>query len=166
MCLHDKNMSFKVLGDNPSVVLELGVSPKSWVFVFSSVKWVLVKVPEIMFMKEPETWQVNAQERRFSLLLLSIPESKSESRSVVSDSLQPHGLYSPWNSPGQNTGVGSLSLLPTQGSSSQLRDRIQVSRIARSSRIARRFFTSWATRALHADSLPAEPQGCPKAVIK
>ena len=30
--------------------------------------------------------------------------------SVVSDSLQPQGLYSPWNSPGQNTGVGSLSL--------------------------------------------------------
>ena len=34
--------------------------------------------------------------------------------------LQPHGLYSSWNSPGQNTGVGSLSLLqgifPTQGS--------------------------------------------------
>ena len=25
--------------------------------------------------------------------------------------LQPHGLYSLWNSPGQNTGVGSLSLL-------------------------------------------------------
>ena len=38
----------------------------------------------------------------------------------MSDSLQPHGLYSPWNSPGQNTGVVSLSLLqgifPTQGS--------------------------------------------------
>ena len=33
-----------------------------------------------------------------------------ESRSVMSDSLGPHGLYSPWNSPGQNTGVGSLSL--------------------------------------------------------
>ena len=31
----------------------------------------------------------------------------SERCSVVSDSLQPHGLYSPWNSPGQ----GSLSLL-------------------------------------------------------
>ena len=26
-----------------------------------------------------------------------------------SPTLQPHGLYSPWNSPGQNTGVGSLS---------------------------------------------------------
>ena len=28
---------------------------------------------------------------------------ESESCSVVSRSLQPHGLYSPWNSPGQNT---------------------------------------------------------------
>ena len=45
--------------------------------------------------------------------------SESESRSVVSDSLRPLVLYSPWDSPGQNTGVGSLSLLqgifPTQG---------------------------------------------------
>ena len=33
--------------------------------------------------------------------------------------LQPHGLYSAWNAPDQNTAVGSLSLLqgifPTQG---------------------------------------------------
>ena len=47
-------------------------------------------------------------------------KSESESHSVVSDSLRPCGLYSPWNSPGQNTGVGSLSFLqgifPTQGS--------------------------------------------------
>ena len=45
---------------------------------------------------------------------------KSESHSTMSNSLRPQGLYSPWNSPGQNTGVGSLSLLqgifPTQGS--------------------------------------------------
>ena len=36
----------------------------------------------------------------------------------MSDCLRPHGLYSPWNSPGQDTGVGSFSLLqrifPTQ----------------------------------------------------
>ena len=38
-------------------------------------------------------------------------ENESESRSVTSDSLWPHGLYSAWNSPGQNTGVCSLSLL-------------------------------------------------------
>ena len=38
----------------------------------------------------------------------------------MSDSLRPHGLYSPWKSPDQNTGVGSVPLLqgifPTQGS--------------------------------------------------
>ena len=45
---------------------------------------------------------------------------ESESCSVVSDSLRPHGLYSPWTSPGQNITVSGLSLLqgifPTQGS--------------------------------------------------
>ena len=38
----------------------------------------------------------------------------------MSDSLQPHGMYSPWTSPGQNTGVGRLLVLqeifPNQGS--------------------------------------------------
>ena len=47
-------------------------------------------------------------------------KSESESHSDVTNSLWPHGLYSPWNSPGQNTEVRSLSLLqgifPTQGS--------------------------------------------------
>ena len=50
-------------------------------------------------------------------LLLKV---KNESDSVMSDSLQPQGLFSPWNSLGQNTGVGRHSLLqgifPTQGS--------------------------------------------------
>ena len=50
----------------------------------------------------------------------------SECCSVVSSSLRLHGLYSPWNSPGQNTGVGSHSLLqgifPTQGSNPGLPD--------------------------------------------
>ena len=62
-----------------------------------------------------------------------MPESAS--RSVVSNSLRPRGLYSPWNSPGQNTGVGSLSLLhgifPSQGSNTGLPT-------------AGGFFTSWA----------------------
>ena len=51
--------------------------------------------------------------------------------------LWPNGLYSPWNSPGQNTGVGICSLLqgifPTQGG-------IELG-----------------SPALQADSLPAEP---------
>ena len=74
-----------------------------------------------------------------SLQVLLKSESKSESRSLVSDSLRPPGLYSPWNSPGHNTEVGSLSLLqgifPTQGLNPGL--------------------------TLQADSLPAEPQGKP-----
>ena len=71
----------------------------------------------------------------FSLQLIKINEKKKKLSfneqspahqwkckplSHVSDSLWPHGLYSPWNSPGQNTVVGSLFLLqgifPTQGS--------------------------------------------------
>ena len=65
---------------------------------------------------------------------------KSESGSVTSSSLRPRGLYSPWNSPGQNTGWGSPSLLqgnlPNPG-------------------IERR------SLALQADSLPSEPPGKP-----
>ena len=41
---------------------------------------------------------------------LKLP-SEGVSCSVMSNSLQPHGLYSPWNSPGQNTGGASLSIL-------------------------------------------------------
>ena len=44
--------------------------------------------------------------------------------SVISDSLRPHGLHSPWNSPGQNTSVGSYFLpqgiFPTQESNQGL----------------------------------------------
>ena len=46
-------------------------------------------------------------------------EIDGESCSFISNSLRPQELYSPWNSPGQNTGVGSLSFLqgifPTKG---------------------------------------------------
>ena len=52
--------------------------------------------------------------------IISVFKKKSESYSVISNSLRPHGLYGSWNSPGQNIGVGSLSLLqgifPTWGS--------------------------------------------------
>ena len=102
-------------------------------------------------------------------------ESERESRSVVSDSLWPHGLYSPWNSPGQNTGVGNISLLqgifPTQGLNPGLHCRQILYQLSHKgsprilewvaylfsrgssqprnqtgvSCIAGRFFTSWAT---------------------
>ena len=51
---------------------------------------------------DSSNWYIN-------ITFIVLPES--ESHSVVSDSLRPHGLYSLCNSPGQNTGEGSLSLL-------------------------------------------------------
>ena len=58
------------------------------------------------------SWQAGAREMRTCEDLVWV-ESKVTVKvaRVVSDSLQPHGLYSPWNSSGQNTRVGSLSLL-------------------------------------------------------
>ena len=72
-----------------------------------------------------------------------------ESSSVLSHYLWPHGIYSPWNSPGQNTEVGSFFLL--QGCS-QPRDWTQVSCIAD------RFFSSWATSSIQFSSVT---QSCP-----
>ena len=76
-------------------------------------------------------------------VIFDILNNMSVSHSVMSDSLQPHGLQPsrllcPWNSQGKNTGVGSHSFLQgvflTQGLN------IQVSCIAG------RFFTIRATR--------------------
>ena len=54
----------------------------------------------------------------------------SEGCSIMSDSVRPHGVYSLWNSPGQNTAVGSLSLLqeifPSQGSNPGLPHCMQI----------------------------------------
>ena len=79
-------------------------------------------------------------------MFFTVLSMESESGSVVSNSLRPHGLQSPWNSPGQNTAVGNLSLL--QGIFSAGNDLLQE--------IEPRSPT------LHVDSLPAEPQGKPK----
>ena len=52
--------------------------------------------------------------QKYLSIFCSAPDTivgESESHSVVSDSLQSHALYSPWNSLGQNTGVSSFSLL-------------------------------------------------------
>ena len=73
--------------------------------------------------------------------LTSLHESESERCSAMSDSLQPHALYSPWNSPGRNTGVGSLWLLQGNLPNPGIEPRSPT---------------------LQVDSLQAEPQGKPK----
>ena len=64
-------------------------------------------------------------------------KSETESRSILSSSLQPHGLYSPWNSLAR---ILEWVAVPFSRGSSQLRDQTQVSHIAGG------FFTTWATR--------------------
>ena len=59
----------------------------------------------------------------------------------MSDSLQTNGLFSPWNSPGQNTGVGSLSPSPGDLPNPGIEPR---------------------SPALQSNSLKAEPLGKPK----
>ena len=73
-----------------------------------------------------------------SLTLLYFEVKWSERCSVVSNSLQPHGLYSPCNSPGQNNGVCSLSLLQGDLPILGIEPRSPVLQVD--------FFTSWATR--------------------
>ena len=51
----------------------------------------------------------------------------SESHWIVSDSLWPHGLYSPWNSPGQ---ILEWVAFPFPSGSSQPREQTEVSHIA------------------------------------
>ena len=78
--------------------------------------------------KRPQSYsQKQKSGRKMSALRVIIKQSYnlkkrdevSEDHAVVSDYLQSHGLYSPWNSPDQNTGVGSVFLFqgifPTQG---------------------------------------------------
>ena len=76
--------------------------------------------PTTSAQKVPQVATGGRQQEEVGLLFRAEVLAQTESRSVVSDSLPPRGLYSPRNSPGQNTGVGSLSLLqgifPTQGS--------------------------------------------------
>ena len=96
----------------------------------------------------PQQWQRQAERRcrkwreadKRGAATLNRKTTQGEvkrSHSAVSDSLQPHGLYSPRNSPGQNTGVGSH--LPNPG-------------------------IEPGSPALQADSLPAELSGKPKQV--
>ena len=87
-------------------------------------------------------WHFENQRPIFSPKLLRTFFIKSESRSVVSDSLRPHGLLptrilSPWN---LQTKILEWVTVPFRRGSSQPRDQTQVSHIVGGS------FAIWATR--------------------
>ena len=82
-------------------------------------------------------WLVRSKSVAFHWLILSLKWKVKAKVTQLCPTLRPHGLFSPWNSPGQNTGVSSLSLLqgifPIQGSNPGLLN-------------CRWIFTIWATR--------------------
>ena len=87
------------LGQNTGVG---SLSLLQWIFLTQESNWGLLHCRRILY-------QLSYQGR----------PKICDSHSAVSNSLPPHELYSPWNSPGQNMGMGSLSLLqwifPSQG---------------------------------------------------
>ena len=95
---------------------------------------------------DPEIIILTEVRQRKTNIIWYHSDVESESHSVLSNSLQPHGLQPtrllhPWDSPGKNAGVGSHALLqgnlPDPG------------------------IKPWSP-AMQADSLPSEPPGKPK----
>ena len=121
-----------LIGNGPSTTSNEVCPPKTWTLYHCSLpKHQAFRLGSL----SSDSSVGKIHNRHFHLEIMSLPRRtkraisglgtaawvcESESPSVVSDSLWPQGLYSPWNSPGQNTGVGRLSLLqgifPTQGS--------------------------------------------------
>ena len=135
---------------NPALVFHISDSPPMGTHSPSSflpparwpeVLWLFLDAANTLCMQLP----IFLLQRDFALVVnrneegtFLVPQGgESESCSVLSDSLWPHGQYSPWNSPGQNTGVGSLSLLQGDHPNPGIEPR---------------------SPALQADSLPVEPQ--------
>ena len=108
---------------------------------------------------------------------MALRSRESESLSVLLESSRPHGLHSPWNSPGQNTGFSLLQgIFPTQGFNPGLPNcRLIIYQLSHkgSPRILEWVAISFSgdlpnpgiqprSPSLQADSLPAEPQEKPK----
>ena len=96
--------------------IDLSISVSLYLSIYLSISvstcvYICISLQAIFKSRKNNKWE--------NFHFLNCVANESESCSVVSDSMQPYGLCSPWNSPGQNTGVGSLSLLqgifPTQG---------------------------------------------------
>ena len=144
------------------------------------------QVPPTLGFSKQEYWSgMPLPSPQVALVLKNSPAnaediSESESCSVVYDSLQPHGLYSPWN---HQARILEWVTFPFSRGSSQPRDWTQVSRIAGgiltcwATREAQEYWSGWTipspgdlpnpeiklgSSALQADSLPTELSGKPQ----
>ena len=87
-------------------------------FAYPLLAFSLQRAISHMVLKKKKKLIRYSQTQKFQGVFL-VTKSACESCPVMSNSLRLHRLYSLWNCPGQNTGMGSLSLLqgtfPTQG---------------------------------------------------
>ena len=130
MATYFSNLAWEVhwTGAWQSTVPEVAKTGTSWAYTqrvlyrcenFLTVSWKNIILSVLLHMFKPlkSVWKVDMTCHLRSDGLIS---SSVKVTLVVSDSTTPWSIYSPWNSPGQDTGVGSLSLLqgifPTQGS--------------------------------------------------
>ena len=115
-------------------------TPLSWHRLPERARFFSAIVPDCMLHNHCfKSWKDRAMQ--FCLIwLIHLHWSCIVSCPVVSNSLRPHGLYSLWNSPGQNTGVGGCSLLSGNLPNPGIETR---------------------SPALRADSLPTELSGKP-----
>ena len=117
-----KRLSSLVVAHKPSYPTAGGIFPDQGLIRVPCIgrqipnHWHTRKFPKLLFDTSVRVLSNTAQ----SIAQGENEGSESESYPVVSNSLRPHEVYSPWNSPGQNTGEGGCSLLqgivPTQGS--------------------------------------------------
>ena len=101
-----------------SIWYNMYINKPMWLFcTVLSVKNMLPLLSHLAQKSSP--WELPTSNYQALIASSFVLKSESESPSVVSDSLRPHGLYSPRNYSGQNTRAASPSFLqgifPTQG---------------------------------------------------
>ena len=117
---------FTVQFSHPYMTTGKTIALTRWTFVGKVMSLLLNMLSRLVitFLPRRKRLLISWLQSPSAVILEPTSEFKSERRSVMSNSLRLHGLYSPWNSPAQNIGVGSLSLLqgifPTQGSNPRL----------------------------------------------
>ena len=128
-CAFHRGGSFSPLAQRPSLIPMVALTPQHLLDLPPSPQvpglYHDLKCPLLNHWLPP-LWCKHVEGKALPVVFTTDPlclAHRSVSPSVVSDSLQPHGLQPsrllcPWNSPGKNTGVGSQSLwqgiFPTQ----------------------------------------------------
>ena len=104
--------------------------PEGIVSLFFIISYSVIQIPHLPIAEITYLRRARSVSSRHTVSSSQHLTFESENCSVMSDSLRPHRLYSPWNSLGLNTRVGSLfrlqGIVPTQGLNPGLRHCRQI----------------------------------------